>query len=150
MEARIATQLDREAVFSSLGELTTEGGLLDVGARLKGQLRPPALSVAYQTSLMIVPRLRIAAFVGRVVSAQAGVIIEGTVEASVIAWLVGASLIFVVVFSAVRALVERDYLELLSVFVIGAAMLWAWAAYVQSTKRFIVKELCRASRGSVV
>jgi hypothetical protein len=150
MRARIVTQLDRNAVFSSLGDLVAERDLMDPRSRLKGQLRPPELSVAYQTSMAVAPRIRIAAFLGRVVSGREGLVIEGTVEASVLTWLVTASLVLVSVVSLGRAAIERDYVQLLSVCVVGAAILTAWSWYVRSTKQFIVSEICRASRGSVV
>jgi hypothetical protein len=150
MQARIATQLDRDAVFVSLGDLVSEGEFMDPRARLVGRLRPPELSVGYRTSMFFAPRLQIAAFLGRVVNARNGAIIEGAVEASLGAWLGYAMLALTTVISLGSAVLARDHVALLGFSAFWALGFLVWWAYVASTKKFIVKELCRASRGSVV
>jgi hypothetical protein len=95
------------------------------------------------------PALRVATFFGRVVNSRDGAVIEGRVEVGAIVWFAAIVLFSGSIAAVARALRGQDFAESLGVLAIALSVLGAHWAYVASTKRFIVNEICRASRGSV-
>jgi hypothetical protein len=149
MPVRITTKLNRDAVLTSLRDLVMERSLVDLQSRFEGRADRPDIVVAYRASAIMSPALRVATFFGRVVNSRDGAVIEGRIEVGAIVWLAAIVLFSGSIAAVARALRAQDFAEALGVLAIALGVLGAHWAYVASTKRFIVNEICRASRGSV-
>ena len=144
MRIRITTTLDRDSVLSSLR------ALVEANEGFVGVVDHSRVSVSCRDWLdPLPPRVRVAAFLGRVVNARQGAVIDGNVELHWSGWMVSALMVSVIIVAAAAALRAANYLALGGVALIGTVVLVGWWMYVQSTKRLIVSEICRASRGSV-
>ena len=149
MPTRIVTKLNRDAVLTSLRDLVTERSFFNVQSSFEGQADRPEIVIAYRTSMIVSPTLRVATFFGRVVNAHDGAVIEGRVEVNAIVWVTTVVLVLGTIAAVLRALRAPNYTELVEVLAIAAVVLGAYWAYIASTKKLIVHEICRASRGSV-
>jgi hypothetical protein len=89
-------------------------------------------------------------FLGRVLNARQGAVIDGNVEVHWSGWLVSALMVSVAIVGVAAALRAGNHLALGGVALGVIVVLAGWWTYVQSTKRLIVAEICRASRGSIV
>jgi len=141
MGIRITTALDRDAVLNSFRELVAGRGVF-VGA-----VNQDRVSVACRLSALPFQG-RGAVFLGRVVSAHQGAVIEGDIEIHWSAWMVLTMWLLMTIGVAVSALLAAQYAAS-GVALIGTAAAVTWWVYVQGTKRLVVAEVCRASRGSV-
>jgi len=145
MRIRITTTLDRDAVLNSLRDL------VEAKQRVVGVVDHGQVSVACRDWLdPLFPRVRVAAFLGRVLNARPGAVIDGNLETHWIGRLASALWLLVIIVGAVGAAQAADYLVLSGIVLTGTVVLIGWGMYVQSAKKVIVAEICRASRGSVV
>ena len=141
MRIRITTALERDAVLNSLRELVAGRGVF------VGVVSHTRVSVACRLSMLpLQPRGGV--FLGRVVSGHHGAAIEGDVEIHWSAWMVLTMWLLLTTGVAVSALLAAEYVAS-GVALIGTAAAVTWWMYVQGTKRLVVAEVCRASRGSV-
>ena len=144
MRIRITTNLDRDSVLNSLR------ALVEANEGLVGVVNHNHVSVACRDWLdVLAPRVRVAAFLRRVVNASQGAVIDGNVETHWSGWLASALMVSVIMVGVVATLRGANYVALGVVALGGIVALAGWWMYVQGTKRHIVAEICRASRGSV-
>jgi hypothetical protein len=144
MRIRITTALERDAVLNSLRDLVTASD------SFVGVVNHNHVSVTYRSMLdPMPPRMRPAVFLGRVVSAPTGAVIEGEVETHWFGWAGTAMLLLVTIAALGRELLAGNFMALGMGVLMGTAVLFGWWKYVQRAKQLIVAEICRASRGSV-
>ena len=140
MRTRITTNLDRDAVLNSMRDLIAGS------AGLSGAVTHNQVALAYRSFIMV-PGVRVAAFLGRVVNARNGAIIEGRVETGIDVWLLGGVVGALFLSSFFVAISWQKYSFAGLTFLIGAAGVLLVIGRVRSARRFLVDELCRASRG---
>ena len=115
----------------------------------EGQIDPRQLSIAYRFG-WFVPPIRLATFTGRIQESGDGTEIVGAVASNWIVYLLAGWLIVAAPLSLYRYGSVGEFSTVLWTFLTAIVLLFLGQAFVRSTNRYVVDEMCRAIRGKVV
>ena len=146
---RIVTNLECETVRQCLENLVSRGDSAGViPSDLYGEIRGLRFNVASRTR-WFVPFFRIAVFQGRIRTLEGGTAIEGKLVTSWFVYAFSALLAMSLVYSLIRFAVLADYSNLLWSLAMIAGVFLLGRFYVSTSRRSIVDEICRVTRGRV-
>ena len=146
---QVATVFNRDTALNCVRELLEANSRLSGHrSRLTGDVKLSRIAISYRTSWVFVPPFKVTTFLGKVIEARDGSVIQGRFAIGPFMWVWIAAFAASAIASIGRQALLGDYGSLAIAGLICIAIFIALCTFIATANQYVIDELCRATRGS--